>query len=298
MELINNTLVSIVINCYNGEKYLRKSIESALDQSYQNFELIFWDNQSTDQSKNIIQSYHDKRIKYFYSKNHTTLYEARNLALQNCNGEFVCFLDADDWYESSKIEDQIIYFSDKEVGVVYSNRYTYYDNLKIKKIFKKTIQPSGYITRNILNDYRLSFMTALIRTETFKNLDYVFDKNYSIIGDFDLIYRLSLRWKFIYIKKPLGFYRIHSNNLSKNNILLINELQHWYSKLPNLSIEEKKNILEKILYLKSMKLIHEGKRFESFKQLTKFKFGYYQLKLLIILLLPLFLLKIIKKYKY
>ena len=54
MELINNALVSIVINCYNGEKYLRKSVESVLDQTYQNFELIFWDNQSTDQSKNIL----------------------------------------------------------------------------------------------------------------------------------------------------------------------------------------------------------------------------------------------------
>ena len=290
----NSQLVSVVVNCYNGEKYLNQCINSILNQTYKNIELIFWDNQSNDKSKNIIKSYSDKRIKYLYSKKHTTLYEARNLALQNCNGEFVCFLDADDWYESSKIEDQIIYFSDKEVGVVYSNRYTYYDNLKIKKIFKKNIQPSGYITRNILTDYQLSFMTALIRTETFKNLDYVFDKNYSIIGDFDLIYRLSLRWKFIYIKKPLGFYRIHSNNLSKNNILFINELQRWHSKQPNLSIEEKKNILEKILYLKSMKLIYEGKRFESFKQLTKFKFGYYQLKLLIILLLPLFLLKIIK----
>jgi glycosyltransferase involved in cell wall biosynthesis len=64
MKLINNALVSIVINCFNGEKYLRQSIESVLDQSYKNFELIFWDNQSKDQSKNIIKSYQDKRIKY------------------------------------------------------------------------------------------------------------------------------------------------------------------------------------------------------------------------------------------
>ena len=73
MKLINNPLVSIVINCYNGEKYLRQSIESILDQSYQNLELIFWDNHSTDQSKNIIKSYDDKRIKYFFSQNHSTL---------------------------------------------------------------------------------------------------------------------------------------------------------------------------------------------------------------------------------
>ena len=132
----NSKLVSVVVNCYNGEKYLNQCIGSILNQTYKNIELIFWDNQSTDQSKNIIQSYHDKRIKYFYAKKHTTLYEARNLALQNCSGEFVCFLDVDDWYEPSKIEDQIIFFSDNDVGVVYSNRYTFYNNLKIKKIFK------------------------------------------------------------------------------------------------------------------------------------------------------------------
>ena len=87
----NSKLVSVVVNCYNGEKYLNQCIGSILNQTYKNIELIFWDNQSTDQSKNIIQSYHDKRIKYFYAKKHTTLYEARNLALQNCSGEFVCF---------------------------------------------------------------------------------------------------------------------------------------------------------------------------------------------------------------
>jgi hypothetical protein len=65
---------------------------------YQNLELIFWDNHSTDQSKNIIESYDDKRIKYFFSKNHTTLYQARNLALKKCKGDFVCFLDVDDYF--------------------------------------------------------------------------------------------------------------------------------------------------------------------------------------------------------
>lgn len=293
-----NPLVSVIVNCYNGEKYLKYAVESILSQTYRNLELIFWDNRSTDKSKDIIQSYNDKRIKYFYAKKHTTLYEARNLALQNCNGQFVCFLDVDDWYETSKIEDQIIFFSDKEVGVVYSNRYTFYNNLKIKKIFKNNIQPSGYIRKNILANYQVSFMTTLIRMESLKKLESVFDKNYSIIGDFDLIYRLSLTWKFIYIKKPLGSYRIHDSNLSKNNILFIDELQRWYSMQQDLLSEEKKYINEKILYFKSIELIYEGKRLESFSQLSKFSFGYYQLKLSIILFLPLFLLKIIKKYKY
>lgn len=294
----NSKLVSVVVNCYNGEKYLNQCLESILNQTYKNIELIFWDNQSYDRSKYIVGKYSDKRIKYFYAKNHTTLYEARNLALQNCNGEFVCFLDTDDWYEASKIEDQITFFSDKEVGVVYSNRYTFHDKLKIKKIYKNNTQPSGYIRKNILANYEVSFMTTLLRMESLKTLNFVFDNSYSIIGDFDLIYRLSLRWKFIYIKKPLGFYRIHENNLSKNNILFIDELQSWHSKNQNLTIDEKRIILEKILYLKFIELVFNGKRLEAFSKLTKFKFGYNQLKLFIILFLPLFLIKIIKKYKY
>ena len=67
-------LVSILMNCYNGEKFLREAIESVLAQTYLNWELIFWDNQSTDQSADIFNSYDDKRLKYFYASKHTLLY--------------------------------------------------------------------------------------------------------------------------------------------------------------------------------------------------------------------------------
>ena len=60
-------LVSIIMNCYNGEKYLRQSIESVLKQTYKNWELIFWDNQSSDNSAKIFKSYQDERFCYFYS---------------------------------------------------------------------------------------------------------------------------------------------------------------------------------------------------------------------------------------
>ena len=64
-----NQLVSIIMNCYNGEKYLREALDSIIDQTYKNWELIFWDNQSTDYSAKIVLSYNDHRVKYFYSKN-------------------------------------------------------------------------------------------------------------------------------------------------------------------------------------------------------------------------------------
>ena len=58
-------LVSIIINCFNGEKYLRNAIDSVIEQTYKNWEIIFWDNQSTDKSAEIFKSYKDKRFKYF-----------------------------------------------------------------------------------------------------------------------------------------------------------------------------------------------------------------------------------------
>ena len=83
----NNQKVSIIINCYNGEKYLNLAIESVLNQTYKNWEIIFWDNQSTDDSKFILKSYKDKRIKYFYAKKFTNLHIARNLAISKAKRE-------------------------------------------------------------------------------------------------------------------------------------------------------------------------------------------------------------------
>ena len=87
----NYPLVSVIMNCYNGETYLKEAIESILSQSYKNWEIIFWDNLSTDDSKKIISKFNDKRIKYFCSKKFLNLYHARNLAVNKASGEYLCF---------------------------------------------------------------------------------------------------------------------------------------------------------------------------------------------------------------
>ena len=75
-------LVSVIMNCFNGEKYLSEAIESVITQKYENWELIFWDNQSSDRSKEIFNTYDDKRLKYFLSNKHTLLSEARSFAIE------------------------------------------------------------------------------------------------------------------------------------------------------------------------------------------------------------------------
>jgi glycosyltransferase involved in cell wall biosynthesis len=109
------------MNCFNGEQYLREAIDSVIAQTYQNWELIFWDNQSIDNSAEIFKTYNDKRLRYFYASNHTLLYEARNNAIQYASGQFFAFLDVDDWWDHLKLEKQIPLFENPKVGIVYGN---------------------------------------------------------------------------------------------------------------------------------------------------------------------------------
>jgi glycosyltransferase involved in cell wall biosynthesis len=295
MKLIKNPLVSIVINCYNGEKYLRQSIESILDQSYQNLELIFWDNHSTDQSKNIIESYDDKRIKYFFSKNHTTLYQARNLALKKCKGDFICFLDADDYFIKNKIAKQLLYFNNQKVGVIYSNYYRYYEDINKRKLLTNKLLPSGNLTQYILEESQISFMTVMIRKKSLDSLESNFDRKYSIIGDYDLLYRLSLNWDFCYIEEPLAVYRIHKDNFSKNSILFIDELKDWYNKNYKFFKNKKNYIYKKIIFFQALEYLSKKKILKFIIEFCKYPMSFNKIKLFIIMITPNFFLKLLKK---
>ena len=100
-------LVSIIMNCHNGEQYLRESISSVINQKYKNWELIFFDNNSKDQSVKIAKSFFNKKIRVFKSRKFLKLYEARNQAIKKTKGQYICFCDTDDWWFKSKLQVQI-----------------------------------------------------------------------------------------------------------------------------------------------------------------------------------------------
>ena len=100
----NYPLVSVIMNCYDGESYLAEAVKSVLNQTYKNFEVIFWDNQSKDKSAIIYKSFKDKRLKYYYAKKHTSLYDARNLAIKKSKGKLIPFLEVSDHHRYHKDE--------------------------------------------------------------------------------------------------------------------------------------------------------------------------------------------------
>ena len=156
-------LVSIIVNCYNGEKYLSQCLESIVNQTYQNWELIFWDNRSTDNSKKIFGKFNDKRFKYYLSTEHTFLYKARDLAIGKAVGDFIAFCDVDDFWSNKKLECLVPLFKDEKVGVVYSNQWMFYDINKKKKKRRNMFLPRGDISSRYISEQPVTINTAIIR---------------------------------------------------------------------------------------------------------------------------------------
>ena len=284
-------LVSVIMNCFNGEKYLREALESVLAQTYSNWELIFWDNQSTDQSAELFKSYDDSRFKYYYASKHTLLYEARNYAVSRSHGEFIAFLDVDDWWDSEKLEKQIPLFNDPEVGLVYGNYWFENERKGTRKVRRCKQLPSGRILNELLNQYVVGLLTIVVRRQAFEGLGRPFDPQYHVIGDFDLTVRLAITWKLACVQEPIAHCRWHgANESSVHNERHIQELETWYGEMLSHPVLSQQSGLRRqadlILYLKAMKYIYNSQIIDALRVCLKLPFCVEKIKLMIAIVLP------------
>ena len=291
----NYPLVSIIMNCYNGETYLADALKSILSQTYKNFEVIFWDNQSHDNSAFIYKSFKDKRLKYYYAKKKTSLYRARNLALKKTRGEFIAFLDTDDVWLKNKLSSQIEKIKNKKTTLVYSNYYILNQFTGLKKIAYKEKLPEGVIYKKLLKNYFLGIGTVLIKKDIFLKKKFFFNERFNIIGDFDFFTMLSKNNYFSSIQRPLSNYTIHKESISNKNYQMhIDELKFWINK-DNLF---EKSLLffvkQKILYMEIILNIFNKKYISAFKMLQEIYSVTKKIKIIIFLIIPNFIFKKLK----
>ena len=292
----NQPLVSIIMNCYNGEEYLAESLESIQAQTYHNWELIFWDNQSIDNSSTIIKSFKDPRFRYFYASEHRKLYDARGLAIQESKGDLIAFLDTDDTWEPNKLNLQIPLFNNSSVALVYGNYWIYDQKSKKKKLIYSQSLPSGKIVRFLLTRYVVGLLTVMFRKDAYEKLDKQFDPQFPLIGDFDFVIRLSYYYNFLAIQEPIASYRWHGKN---NSYLFlqqqINELEQWYDQMSfNQEFSNFKELLSvknNINYLKGKKNAEDKKYILSLKYFFLLPYCFNKIKLLIIIIMPKLVVK-------
>lgn len=173
-----NPLVSVIIPAYNSERYIERALRSVLRQTYTNTEIIVIDDGSKDRTAQVVRGLGDPRIVYIYQENRSQG-PARNNGISQARGEFVTFLDSDDFYSPLKIEKEVQFLlSNREFDVVYCNAFHFFTG-KPGTLFKKKGQhPSGHILKRLLDTSVINLNTVMMKTEAFRKVGGFNDKRY------------------------------------------------------------------------------------------------------------------------
>lgn len=202
--------VSIVINCHNGEKYLRETIESINNQDYQDFDIVFWDNASTDLSAAIAKN-KAYNLNYFFSESLIPLGNARNKALAECRGEYIAFIDSDDLWDAKKLSKQVAVLDQyPDIGLVMTNFRTF--NMFKNEVSKKKVECDRiYSFEEFITEYAYCLSTFIVRKSCIENMKLWFDDRFEYAEEYDFFSRLVYSCKAYYIGTPLVTRRMHGD---------------------------------------------------------------------------------------
>lgn len=225
--MVTKPLISILTPVYNQEHYFEKTINSVLYQTYQNWEWIIIDDGSTDNTRKIINTYKDERIKYFYQEHSgiDKICSTHNKALWLSKGDFIALIDGDDLWPEDKLEKQLQSFINDEVILSYGECYII--NSEGKKIDYNKVPNDKEISRNeplgaSLQEFLFkatSFIynpTVLIKKSALQRIG-GFIEYRGLCHDFPTWCRLSLDGKFDPVSQCLGYWRKHNNSVTFYN---------------------------------------------------------------------------------
>lgn len=208
--------VSIIMNCYNSDRFLKEAIDSVYAQTFKDWELIFWDNASTDRSAEIAKSY-DSQLKYYLAEETTPLGEARNLAMKKAQGKYIAFLDCDDMYLPEKLEQQVKLMDEGDYALCYGSAIIIDE--AGKDIRRDTvISDSGNVFSNLLHRYEINMQSVMIRRSILSAEALDFDTGMKYCPDYNLFMEIASRYPLGVIKDYLVKYRVVSDSLSKKTV--------------------------------------------------------------------------------
>ena len=262
----NNPLVSVAIATYNGEKYIKEQIESILNQTYKNIEIIICDDNSTDNTIGIINEYFSKynNIKYFVNKNNLGLNNNFAKAIKLCTGEYIAISDQDDIWFSEKIEilldniDNNDIICSKKIDV--DTNKNILPNIHWRSFdFAKKFSYNKYDFLNMYFNNILWGCTSLAKKE-FLLKCLPFPANNIMYYDHWLCLNAFGSNSLKYIDQDTIYHRVHSNNVTWNNNHQ-NPYLRWFKNLSKESIKKYyKKEIKRINLILSMKNLSQNKK--------------------------------------
>lgn len=248
---MNNELISIITPSYKSARFISQTIESVLAQSYQNWEMIIVDDVSPDNSNEIIEEYckKDSRVKLIKLKQNSGPAVARNRAIEEAQGRYIAFLDADDLWKAEKLEKQMKFMKEKSCALSYSAYETMTEEGTVEN---KYINPPLKISyKDLLKSNYIGCLTAIYDTQ---KLGKVYMPLISKRQDYGLWLRILKKTDFAYgVNEPLAIYRIMSNSISSNKFKLLKYHYKLFTEFENINSIKALyylawNVLTKLIY--------------------------------------------------
>lgn len=215
--MMDDTLpkVSIVLPTHNGAKYIQRSIDSCLNQTYKNIELIIVDDGSTDNTAEIIKSYNDNRIIYLRHEKNKGLPAALNTGFSKSCGEYLSWTSDDNYYAKKAVEKMLAFMRRKKCSFVYSDYYQFKNENPSQMTLMKSPDDLTLTVRNIIG---ACFMYS---KEVMTNVgDY--DPSAELAEDYDYWIRVSKKFTMCHLGEPLYFYRVHDESLYESRYYEVN----------------------------------------------------------------------------
>lgn len=293
-----NDKISVILPCYNSEKYIEKCIESILNQTYQNTEIIIVDDGSTDHTLKILEKYKKENNKIsIIKKKNTGVSDSRNIGIKEAKGKYIMFVDSDDFLELDAIEKLYLNIKNNKVNIVRGR----YKRIRLKEQFiedKISIyngKSKNKIIYNILSGNIPCYVWLLIiNKEILLKYDIKFDKNLKIMED-TLFYVQLLEKEDIYFCDDIIYNYVENVNSATGNIknTLITYKEMLYAEKKILEELKKNNLLDDKLKEVAIKKIvingvcnctwklYKGKNIELFNQYLSYIDNNDQIKKLI-----------------
>jgi len=221
MKTANNPTVSVIIPAYNAAPWIAETIDSVLNQTFQDFEIIVVDDGSTDGTTEIVKKY-KSQVQYLYKKN-GGVGSARNAGIRAARGRYIACVDADDLWLPEKLEVQTqLLQKEPSLAWVYSDGLIFENNSNqnLHLFSQSASMISGDVLRPLLLQDFIPCPTPVVRRDIFENVGF-FEEDISLqsVADWDMWLRISAKYPVGFIDKPLVKYRRHSTSMTSTCII-------------------------------------------------------------------------------
>jgi glycosyltransferase involved in cell wall biosynthesis len=222
-------LISIIIPSYNHAKFISKALDSVLTQTYQNFEIIIADNCSDDGTDRILAYYKDHRIRTLKLKNEGIIAKSRNLAIKEARGEWIAFLDSDDWWFDNKLE-SCISNAGNFTQVIYHDMKVFNGDNDIitDKIVKSRKLRNPVLIDLLVNGNCLINSSVMVRREMLTKVGGIDERKGLVTGeDYHCWMKIAKETdNFLYLPKVLGYYTVHQRGMSRMDVVAQTQLAY------------------------------------------------------------------------